>query len=57
MVKNKSKDRFLSTSDDSTIRIWKIKSFPLSDGGINYISLFFFCIYYLFIHNIVFLRF
>jgi len=37
LVKNKLKDTFLSTSDDSTIRIWKMKSFPESDG-IYYIT-------------------
>lgn len=32
MVKNKSKNLFLSTSDDSTIRIWNMNSFPESES-------------------------
>lgn len=36
LTKNKSKDQFLSTSDDTTIRIWKMKSFPESSSGIYF---------------------
>lgn len=32
LVKNKFKNIFLSTSDDSTIRIWNMNSFPESNG-------------------------
>lgn len=39
LVKNKQRNRFLSTSDDSTIRIWNINSFPGSDS-IIYFNLF-----------------
>lgn len=35
MVKNKSKNLFLSTSDDSTIRIWNMNSFPESENSIT----------------------
>lgn len=40
LVKNKSKDKFLSASDDSTIRIWKMKSFSESDSGMCLIVFF-----------------
>lgn len=32
MVKNKLKNLFLSTSDDSTIRIWNMNSFPETES-------------------------
>jgi len=41
LVKNKLKNLFLSTSDDSTIRIWNMNSFPESES-----------ILFKFIHNI-----
>jgi len=39
LIKNKLKDQFLSTSDDATIRIWKMKSFPEFNEGKNHQSL------------------
>jgi len=39
LVKNKLKNYFLSTSDDSTIRIWNMNSFPESES-IYYCNLF-----------------
>jgi len=47
LVKNKLKDLFLSTSDDSTIRIWNMNSFPESES-IYYFYLFIFIINVLF---------
>jgi len=53
LVKNKSKNLFLSTSDDSTIRIWEMNSFP------EFESIHYFNIYkqYSFIKLNFFLRF
>lgn len=54
MVKNKLKNYFLSTSDDSTIRIWNMNSFPESESIYYYCNLFITFMLYL-IFNFFFL--